>query len=190
MRVWSALPTASAAAVAATVGTTQLSIDYAPSPTPYQLVPANSAVTALTVGGTAVGTLPAGTFAAGGDYTILVYGTGSPSGAPAALVLTDTNQVVANYASVRLINAAVNGSAGLTMYVAGAEGASSVIYPAAATSTTAYVYTGVKPASAAPLLLLGAGYTGPQSTAQFTSGSVYTVMVYDATQAPLITQDR
>jgi hypothetical protein len=190
VRVWSALPTGSAAAVVTTVGTAQLSIDYAPSPTPYQLVPANSAVTALTVAGTAIGTLPADTFAAGGDYTILVYGTGSPVGAPAALILTDTNQVVANYASVRLINAAVNGSAGLTMYVAGAEGASSVVYPTAATATTAYVYTGVKPASAAPLLLLGAGYTGPQSTAQFTSGSVYTVMVYDAAQAPLITQDR
>jgi len=94
VRVWSALPTASAAAVVATVGTTALNVDYAPSPTQYQLVPAGSAVTALTIGGTAIGTLPAGTFAAGGDYTILVYGTGSPAGAPAALILTDTNQVV------------------------------------------------------------------------------------------------
>lgn len=190
VRVWSVLPGPSTPAVSVTVGTKTLSVANAPSPTPYQLVPAQSAITAITLNGSAIGTIPAGTFAAGGDYTILVYGTGTPSGAPAALILADTNQVVANYASVRLINAAVTDAGGLTMYVANAEGASSVTYPTAATTSSAYVYSGVKPASAAPINLIGAGYTGAASNGQFTSGSVYTVMVYDATLPPLIVQDR
>ncbi len=191
VRVWSALPIASAIPVTVQVGTTTLSVANAPSPTPYQLVPALSTVTAISLNGSPIATLPTGSFAAGGDYTILIYGAGTPSsGVAAALILTDNNQVVANYASVRLINAAVPGSGGLTMYVANAEGASSVTYPTASTGTAAYVYTGVKPASAAPINLIGSGYTGAQSNGQFTSGSVYTAMVYDAALPPLIVQDR
>ena len=201
VRVWSVLPVpalpATTPTVTVSVGATALSVANAPSPTQYQLVPANSTISGIalsTFNGTTtvpstITPLPTGAFAAGGDYTILIYGTGSPSGTPAALILADTNQVVANYASVRLINAAVPGT-GLTMYVANAQGASSVTYPTAATSESAYVYTGVKPASAAPIDLIGAGYTGAQSSGQFTSGSVYTVMVYDPTQPPLIVQDR
>jgi len=190
VRVWSVLPVSPGTPVSVQVGTTALTVANAPSPTPYQLVPAQSAVTAITLGGTPIATLPTGTFEAGGDYTILVYGTGGPTGTPAALILTDTNQVVANYASVRLINAAVLGAGGLTMYVANAEGASSVTYPTASTGSTAYVYTGVKPASSATINLIGGNYTGGQSFGQFTSGSVYTAMVYDAAQPPLIVQDR
>ncbi len=201
VRVWSVLPVpalpATTPSVTVTAGSTVLSVANAPSPTQYQLVPANAAVSAIslsTFNGSStttstISTLPAGTFAAGGDYTILIYGTGTPSGAPAALILADTNQVVANYASVRLINAAVPGT-GLTMYVANAQGASSVTYPTATTSASAYVYTGIQPASGATLSLIGAGYSGAQSIGQFFSGSVYTVMVYDPTRPPLIVQDR
>ena len=201
VRVWSVLPVpalpATTPSVSVTVGSTVLSVANAPSPTQYQLVPANSAISAIslsTFNGTTtvnstISPVPTGTFAAGGDYTVLIYGTGTPSGAPAALILADTNQVVANYASVRLINAAVPGT-GLTMYVANAEGASSVTYPTASTGESSYAYSGVKPASSATLSLIGAGYTGQQSIGQFFSGSVYTVMVYDPTLAPLVVQDR
>lgn len=184
VRVLSALPVAGSTEVQTTVGTTVLSSDYAPSPTHYQLVPAGSAITALTAGGTPLATLPTDTFAAGGDYTILVYGTAA---APLATVLPDVNQVTANFASVRVINAAVNSPTGLTLFINGSLATSNVLY---GTDGAPNAYSGVTPASGAALQLNGAGYTGGAAQASLVTGSVYTVFVYDATLPPFVYTDR
>ncbi len=193
VRVMSALPVAGSTEVLATVGTslaaaTALPADYAPSPTHYQLVPAGSTVQSITISGGVAATLPTTTFAAGGDYTILVYGT---PGAPLVTVLADVNQIIANRASVRVINAAVTGNAGITLFVNGSQAASSVLYGTDVTAGTTDAYSGVTPASAATLQLIGNGYTGGgASNVPLVSGSVNTVFVYDATAAPLIITDR
>ena len=166
------------------MGSTTLAPDYAPSPTHYQLVAAGSAITALTAGGTPLATLPTTSFAAGGDYTILVYGTAA---APQAVVLTDVNQVTTNFASVRVVNAAVTAPTGLTLFINGSLGPSGVLY---GTDGAPNDYSGVTPASGATLQLNGAGYTGLPATFSLVTGSVYTVFVYDPTLPPLVITDR
>ncbi len=183
VRVMSALPVANSLPVVATAGGVALPTDYAPTPTYYQLVAGGSTVTALTVGGAAV-TLPTDTFAAGGDYTILVYGSAS---APVAKVLVDTNQVISNFASIRVVNAAVTGSTGVTLFVNGSLAASNVLY---GTDGAPAAYTGVTPASGASLQLIGGGYNQTATGISLVTGSVNTVLVYDATLPPLIISDR
>jgi len=184
VRVLSGLPVGNSIQVLATVGSTTLAPDYAPSPTHYQLVAAGSAITALTVGGAPLATLPTTTFAAGGDYTILVYGTAA---APQAVVLTDVNQVTTNFASVRVVNAAVTAPTGLTLFINGSLGPSGVLY---GTDGAPNDYSGVTPASGATLQLNGAGYSGLPATFSLVTGSVYTVFVYDPTLPPLVITDR
>jgi hypothetical protein len=195
VRLLSALPTAAPGTeVTASVGTSSsgavaLQPDYAPSPTPYQLVPAGSSIQTLTVVGGGAVTLPAGvTFSAGGDYTILVYGTVA---APLVSVLADSNLIIANRASVRMINAAVTGNAGVTLFVNGSLTSSGVLYGTDVSSGTSVSYTGVTPAASATIQPIGGGYTGGNAPAQgLNSGSVYTVFVYDATLPPLVITDR
>jgi hypothetical protein len=188
VRVWSALPESLADPVIVTVGSTALGVSNAPNPTTYQTVAAGSAVTQITVAGTPIVTLPTGTFAAGGDYTILVYGTGSQSGAPAALILSDSN-LVSSEASVRFINAAVSAST-VTLYINGLEPIFNSSYPNATDTSTAFLYAGVKASSAATVQLIGTGYSGGQETHSFTSGSVFTVLLFDPAQPPLVITDR
>jgi len=192
VRVMSALPTNVALptvpfAVAATVGTTALATAYAPNPNLYALVNGGSAITALTVtpnGGAAFSpTIPAGAFTAGQDYTILVFGNGASAATTFAVLLADDNLIIPSQASVRLVNAAVAGGSGVTMYVAGTQAASGVL------EGTESAYSGVTPATAAQVVLNGGGYN--QSTVfGFVSGSVYTVFLYDSTLPPLIFKDR
>jgi hypothetical protein len=103
VRVVAAL--APSSTVSATVGTIVLADVASPNYGSYTLVPGPSTSSAISVGGTPVASLPATTFAAGGDYTILVYGSAST---PTATVLTDINQTVGSDAVLRLVNAAVS----------------------------------------------------------------------------------
>jgi len=190
VRVWSAIQSGSTLEVLATVGTTTLNQDYAPTPSHYQIVPGGSTVTGLTVGGASIA-LPAGTFAAGGDYTILVYG---PAGAPVATILTDINRVIQSRASVRVINAAIPAVSGVTLLVNGNEESVGVAYgtDGATAGNPASAYYGVVPASGASFQLQGGLSTSPWTVpgVPLVSGSVTSVLVYDTAQPPVIITDR
>jgi len=192
VRVMSALPQANQSAVNVTIGAaTNLATVFAPNPNKYTLVQAGSAISAISVvtGATMTQTIAPpsvpgnnGTFAAGGDYTILVYG---PPAAPVAEVLLDNNQTIPNYASVRLVNLAVSSVAGIALYVDSVQVASSVAYGAAS------AYAGVTPDSPAAIQVYGFGYTYTAPVSKpLVSGSVYSVFVYDAASPPLVIQDR
>jgi hypothetical protein len=197
VRVWSAVPAPSGStltpAVAVTVpgatvlGSTApatggaLPVDYAPVPTPYVLVPANANISAITVGGTPISAaLPTTAFAAGGDYSIVVYGTAA---APLVAVFADDNLVSPGLASMRVINAGDTASGGPTLLVGGRTAASSVGYG------TASGYSGVPAGSNLQVQLISADYN-QTITYSLTSGDVYSVFVYDTTQPPIIFEDR
>jgi len=114
VRVVAAFPAVGSvnATVATTVGGTALGSITAPSVGTYSLVPANSTTYTINVDGVAVGSLPATTFASGGDYTVLVYG--ASSNAPQVSILPDNNQLPTSGAKIRLVNAAVS-SGGLAL---------------------------------------------------------------------------
>jgi hypothetical protein len=120
VRVVAALPatTPTATDVSATVGATTLAdVASSPSPGSYTLVPAGSLTgyaVNVTGGGTGTASDPAFTFDAGGDYTILVYGS---AGAPTLQVLPDRNQTEGSLAVLRLVNAANTSS--VTLFVDG-----------------------------------------------------------------------
>jgi hypothetical protein len=189
VRIWSAVPGAPALEVLATVGSTVLKQDAAPFPSHYQVVPAGSKITALTIGGTPVA-LPADTFAAGGDYTILVYSSG-PS---VATVLTDINRVVQSRASVRVINAAITDSGGVSLLVNGNPESVGVPFgtDGATAGDPASAYYGVLPASGAKLQLQGGASTSAWTVTgvPLVSGSVTSVLVYDLAQPPVVITDR
>jgi hypothetical protein len=199
VRVWSSLVTTPlATGIDVSVGlspSTAFSLptdNVSPFPIPYQLVPAGSSIQTLTVAGGGAVTIPAATFAAGGDYTIVVYGTVA---APLVSVLADSNLIISNRASVRLINAAVTGSSGVTMLINGSDAAFGVPYGSdlnvAPNGGTATAYTGISPTSTATVSLGGGNYSGGSLTQQaFNSGSVYTVFLYDPTLPPKIITDR
>jgi hypothetical protein len=195
VRVLSALPVSNNAtpAVSVTVAGTAsspsnvvLPNEYSPNPIPYSLVPGGSVTSAMTitVNGAPVtftlpGTAPA-TFAAGSDYTVLVYGT---TASPSVTLLTDNNQISSNTANVRLINAADTISGGPTLQVNGALAASNVAYG------TASAYAGVTPSSQASLNLLSGDYNALVYPYQLVSGKVYTVFVYSTAASGTSGQD-
>ena len=183
VRVVSALPIAGASQVSATVGSTSLASVFAPNPGIYTLVTGGTTAYSVTAAGTAVATLPAATFAAGGDYTILVYGT---AGAPIVEVLTDNNQApsVGGNANLRLVNAGVNVAGGLTLYDNSVQVASSVGYG------TASPYFGVVASSSSILELIQPSVTPVSTTKALTAGSVYTVFVIDTTLTMYVIRDR
>lgn len=192
VRLLSALGNASPApvvSVTTSLGITPLPNVYAGNESSYIAMPFGAAATqptvTVTVSGTAVPvTLPAGfAFSTGSDYTILVYGTAPIS----ATVLTDDNHYIASKASVRLINAADPGT-GLTMYVNGHVEAQDVALGTA--STYFAVATGSDTTTLRSSdLTVGVGAATPV-TNDLIVGGVYTVFLYDVTQAPIIFEDR
>ncbi len=184
VRVMSALPASGASLVATTVGGVQFSSVFSPNPSSYTLVPGGTTSYSISVSGTPVGTLPAATFATGGDYTILVYGSAS---SPSVSVFTDNNQVpVGGQLKLRLVNAAVSSAGGLSMYDNGVQVANSVAYGAAS------AYLGVTPSSVSQLELIEPS-VAPVTVATSllgTAGAVYTVFVIDSTLTPYLIRDR
>lgn len=100
--------------VVAAVGNATLGQVTAPSVgSTYGLVPAGATNYEVRIDGVPLTSLPVHTFASGGDYTILVYGTSAA--AADANVLTDNNRLPANSgARIRLANAGV-ATAGLSL---------------------------------------------------------------------------
>jgi len=187
VRVMPALPSTPTSEVLVTVGTTTLAPSYSGIPTEYALVGAGAVIASVTVGGTAISTaLPTTALASGQDYSILVYGDGTAAGTTAVL-LADSNLVIPNQASVRVINGAATATiapGGVTLFVEGKEPVFGVLYG------TASSYAGVAPNSSATVQLIGGTYNETVPSYNFISGDVYTVFLYDSTQPPLITEDR
>jgi hypothetical protein len=186
VRVLSALP--QTAQVNVSAGTTPLPAIFAPVPTGYALVAGAASISAISVtpsGGAPFSptTLPPDTFAAGGDYTVLLYGDGTTAAGTMAAVLTDTNQLLASYASIRLINGAV--SAGpATMYVNGTQTSGSAAYGTGST------YSGVGPTSSATIQVTDGPYSNTATSINLAGGGVYSVFVYSSAAAPVIVKDR
>jgi len=185
VRIVSALPVNPATAVTGTIGTTTLSSVFAPNPGLYTLVAGGSSTYSIGVGAAQVASLPPATFAAGGDFTIIVYGTVAT---PSVAVYTDNNQipVVGGDVKLRLVNAAVSGGTGLTLYVNNVQAASDVAYGAASP------YFAVATSSSAQLELVEPSVPPvfPPTVQLSPSGSVYTVFVIDSTLTPYVIRDR
>jgi hypothetical protein len=180
---------APAVTVTTSLGTTTLPNVYSGNASNYQALSFGATsvqpTVAVTVAGTSVPvTLPAGfAFSTGADYTILVYGS-----APlAATVLVDDNHYIASKASVRLVNAADPG-VGLTMYVNGHPEAEDITLGTA--STYYAVNTGTDTITLRSSdLSAGVGAATPETT-DLIVGGVYTVFLFDPTQAPIVFEDR
>jgi hypothetical protein len=183
-RVVSALPTSGSYQVVATVGGTTLPAAFAGLPTSsYALVPGNATTYTVSISGTAVATLPPATFTTGGDFTILVYGTAA---APTVTVFTDNNQTpVAGEVNLRLVNAGVTATGGLSLYDNGVQVASQIAYGAASG------YSGVGVANTTVLELIEVGVAPVTANeALSTPEAVYTIFVIDTTLTPYLVRDR
>ncbi|HUL63320.1 MAG TPA: DUF4397 domain-containing protein [Burkholderiaceae bacterium] len=184
VRVVSALPVAGASSVNATVGGVNLAPVFAPNPGTYTLVVGGTSTYSISVAGTPIASVPAATFTAGGDFTVLVYGAVAT---PAVAVFTDNNQlpVVGGDVKLRLINAAINVPGGLTLYDNSVEVASAVGYGQASP------YFGVATSSQSTLELIEPSVAPTFTTIPLSpAGSVYSVFVIDNTLTPFVIRDR
>jgi len=171
--------------VAATVGGTALPALISPSVGTYQLVPGGSSSYDVTVDGTAATEAPTASFANGGDYTIVVYG--SPT-SPAVAVYADDNQTTSGGANIRLANEALP-AGGLTIEDDYVPVDSNVQYGAASS------YAGVTASSESLLQISSPVASFPTYTASnvnIQAGSVYTFFVLGTASAPIevLSKDR
>jgi hypothetical protein len=177
VRVVSGLPATPALPVVGTVGAIPLSVVYAPNPGTYTLVAGGASTYSVGVNGTPVATLPAQTFTTGGDFTILVY---ELAGSPVVAVFPDNNQApVGGDVNLRLVNAAVTDTGGLTMYDNGVQVASSV----AIGKASPYFGATLSANTILELVKPGASLNDPVSLT--VPQSVYTVFVFDSTLTSL-----
>jgi len=181
VRVVSALPAAGLTPVTATVGATSLATVYSPNPGIYTLVGGGTSTYSVSP---SPATLPAATFAAGGDFTILVYGSAS---SPIVSVLADNNQApIGGNVNLRLVNAATAAAGGLTLYDNGVQVASAIGYGGA----SAYYGTGESAASTLQVVAPGLS-SQPDTVSLSIPDAVYTIFVIDpATLAPIVIRDR
>ncbi|MEP6874703.1 MAG: DUF4397 domain-containing protein [Burkholderiales bacterium] len=175
---------ASVAATATLSGATTTSVgdSIAPALGYYVLVP-NAASRALniTVGGLGSVSAPSAVLAAGGDYTLLVYG--STSSATASL-LTDDNRPPTDGTSVklRLINGITGSSGNLTLTANNSLVAGGVV-PGSASS---YITKTISTTAATDLLLTSSAVAGNllQTSTQLNVNTVYTVLAGGDVSAP------
>ena len=171
VRIAAELPSGTSLVTASVVSgatTTPVASVNAPFVGTYTLVPAGSVTwsNVTSAAGTVVTTGLPSSLTAGGDYSLVVYGT-----TPTAELLADDNQYPGNGSgSLRLVN--VSGTS-VSMLVDYAP------FPSAASPTTTSSYYGVTPSSNAPTITLNGGAISlldpPNS---LVAGSVYTVFVY------------
>jgi hypothetical protein len=166
--------------VGATVGADTIPAIQSPTVGQYMLVPSGTVAFGVTVGGVAVPGLTTIGPAAGGDYTILVYGTAA---APSVALLTDDNQAtaVSGDSNLRLVNAAVPDGA-LSMSVNFQTVAANVTYG------TSSGYSGVPSSSTALVQVTSPLATFPPYTANgvdLISEGVYTLFVLGSETAPI-----
>lgn len=190
VRVVAALPagTGQNPVIAAAVGGTILGQVTAPSVgSAYGLVPAGATTYEVKIDGTPLTSLPAHTFASGGDYTILTYGTNAA--AADVNVLTDSNRLPANSgARIRLVNGGVP-SAGLSLSANNISLVSEVVF--GDSSAYASITTGSNQLVVTSPAISFTTYTSTQS---IVASSVYTLFVLNytdsATTKYVLTKDR
>ena len=172
-RVRLAAGAAGGAAVTASVGSTTLATSVAaPAITDYALVSAGTVAVSAAVAGNAA-SLTSATLAAGGDYTLLAYGS---SGAPQASLIEDDNHLptVSTKAKLRVVHGISDISAALTLKVALTQVGST------AAQGTASSYGLVDPSTTASIVVNAAGSTTnlfPTTAQTFVAGAVYTVFM-------------
>ena len=169
------------ASVTSTVGGTSLLDGVgAPAIGPYALADAGAPAVAVSVNGTALAAGSA-TLIAGGDYTLLVYG--SPS-APQLAWLEDDNHLPtdASGAKLRLVHALDGLDGSLSLKV------DFVPIPGAVLPGTASAYAPVGASTTASLTVTTPGLATPVVSATdqtFLAGSIYSYFVVGAVDAPL-----
>ncbi|HYA66154.1 MAG TPA: DUF4397 domain-containing protein [Burkholderiaceae bacterium] len=184
LRVLSAVTTTPPSAVVlTTTAGTVLPTVYAPNESGYVLVTAGDTIATITVAGTAIA-IPAGAFAAGNDYTVLVYT--SATNVSTAALLTDNNELSGVSSEVRVINGAVTPVDGVSVNYGGVPIATGVFLGDAS------AYTGVKPSASAILSVNGSGYSyvGAQPPFDPPVASVFTIFVSSSSSAVSIFRDR
>jgi hypothetical protein len=187
-RVRLAAGAAGGAAVTASVGSTTLATNVAaPAITDYALVSAGTVTVAAAVAGSAA-SLTSATLAAGGDYTLLAYGS---SAAPQASLIEDDNHLptVSTKAKVRVLHGISDVSEALTLKVALTQIGSTAAQGAAST------YGLVDPSTTATIVVNAAGDTDnlfPTTAQTFVAGAVYTVFMLGGSSAlgTALKQDR
>lgn len=137
-------------------GSASPSLDFS-----YALVPAADSLN-ITVGGASVGA-PAGKLPVGGDVTLLVYGTGTPS----ATLVADDNRLPSDQTTVklRLINGVTGNTGNLTL-----------------TANNTPVGIGIAPGTAAPAYALVPGSANPIQFVLTSSSVANPLMLSNAAQ--------
>lgn len=164
---------AGSGAVTATLGGTPLlQAVGSPALNEYALVPAGAPALAVAVNGNTVAA-PATALAAGGDYTLLVYG---PLATPAAAWVEDDNRApaVSGKVRMRLVNAAAGIAGAMSMTVDALPVAGGVA------AGTASGYATPNASDVAAISVTAAGVAQPVFSAtdqRLTAGSVYSVFV-------------
>jgi hypothetical protein len=168
--------------VSTTVGTSPLADVTSPFVGNYTLIPASSTGYSISVNGGGPVTDTRTTFATGGDYTILVFGSSGT-----ATVLTDMNQTLGSDAVLRVVNGVV-ASPGVTLQYNFSNVASDV--PLGASSGN----VGVSPSNSSSITLSPSTITCPSSdctNVNLISGGIYTYFVLNSTApAVFLSKDR
>jgi hypothetical protein len=173
-------------AVSATVGgTALLSGVAAPAQTNYTLLSAGNLPVVVSANGNAAA-LGSVALTAGGDYTLMVYGTAA---APLAVLLTDDNTLPSDTsgAKLRLVHGLADVSGTLSLQV------DLVVLANGVAQGTASAYSPVNVSSTTKLTATGAGFTlntGADQT--FVAGANYSFFVVGSagTPVPILHRDR
>jgi len=166
--------------VAAVGGSTLMNGTAAPAVGAYALVTAGRPALDVAVNGAGV-TAPATTLAAGGDYTLLVYG---PAGAPQVAVIEDDNRLAsdASMAKVRLVHGVANLNTALALTADFFPVADGVL------PGTASAYARLAATTTAALAVTTPGASSPIFSATdqvFSAGRNYTLFMVGAAGAPV-----
>jgi hypothetical protein len=179
---------ASSGSVSAAINGVSLSGDaVSPSINSYVAVPSGAVTGTFEINDTPISGVTLANLAAGSDYTLFVGGTTS---APTVTLIQDNN-TPSTSASLPVEARVLNGVNGVNGTVAANVGGKQVGSGVAFGAVSAYTAITAFPATATLTVSIG-GVTQPAQTNQtFTSGDVYTILVYGDSSAPqiLINQD-
>lgn len=193
VRVVSALPATAGAYVVLTAGGVQLPATTSIFPRAYTLIPGASTAYSADISGTVLAGSFAPTFANGGDYTVVIYGTSVASAQIS--ILTDSNLISVGQASLRLVNVGLTGTIGSTSVP---QSVSLVSNGNAVTGNVLYgqasTYTGVTSGSSGLAVwsaTTGVPINSPNSSVpNFVPSSVWTIFVTDSSLSNTAVLDR
>ena len=173
---------ASSGLVSATINGISLSGDAAsPSISNYVAVPSGAITGTYEINDTAINGVSLANLAAGSDYTLFIGGTVS---APTVTLIQDNNTPSTSTSlpvEARVLNG-VNGGGTVTANAGGKQIGSNVAFGAASAYTAITSFTG----TATLNVTVGGTAQAPQINQTFTSGGVYTILVYGDSPTPQI----